>query len=203
MAALGVTLGASGSAACSCSYETSAELLEGADVVFRGRVSDVSPDDRDRAYTFRVITTYKGASVLGLDPLVVVHTSGAGNSCGASFQTGGDYLVYAAVRYVSTLVDPTGIQFVTGECFGNRPYSPDLEPGKSTGPEPPSCKDRELGLVAAGMDPETVRDVMCAPDSLRIIGDEVHWMYPKGTVVFEHERVRETIVKDAADPPAP
>jgi hypothetical protein len=80
-------------AACECRprAEHAAEELARHKSAFAGRVKDVKTDGDSSLVTFDVHRVWKGPRGKQL----VVKTAASGTACGASFETGKDYLVYA------------------------------------------------------------------------------------------------------------
>ncbi len=84
-------------AACSCVAFTPDEKIARADVIFRGRVTAVSPDANASSLytrggvTFQVEMSWKGS----VPPEIAVSTDGFWGQCGIRFARGEEYLVYA------------------------------------------------------------------------------------------------------------
>ena len=91
--AVAVSLFAAGSAlACSCIAQTSAaEQLQGADVVFRGRVQSSASTPTEATTTFRVIETIKGRA----GRTVRVRHARDSAACGVTFRRGSTVTVVA------------------------------------------------------------------------------------------------------------
>jgi hypothetical protein len=96
--------------ACSCSGNiTIGELREGADAIFVGRVLAVIPTSLiTESAVFSVNSSWKGVNER------VVSTASSGTACGAEFEIGHEYLIYAS-EYNGGLN--------TGRCGGTQSLS--------------------------------------------------------------------------------
>lgn len=104
-------------AACSCAQPTPEQAFERSTAVFAGRVVDIDTPflawlglERSGSYdvTFAVSRRWKGVD----RDSITVRTRLTGESCGYSFEMGGDYLVFVARGPAAGLE--------TGMCSGTR-----------------------------------------------------------------------------------
>ncbi len=127
--------------ACSCAgASTPAELLEGADAVFRGisqgQASSVSGcgGEENRRFDFDVEEVWKGA----VQSTAQITTGLGGGDCGMEFAEGREYIIFAHQS------ETTG-ELYTGICSGNiRVTAPadipsELGEGTPAPPPPSSC----------------------------------------------------------------
>lgn len=79
---------------CSCAGNvTIEELIAGSDAIFTGKVLVVTPTTSiNNDAVFLVDKSWKGVN----EKIVVVSTASQGTMCGAGFETGHEYLVYAS-----------------------------------------------------------------------------------------------------------
>lgn len=106
-------LGAEPALACSCVPSTTADFVERADVVAKGRLVDSDVVGQEVTYTFTGSERYKG----DLDPDFEVRSSASGPSCGVTgLVLGGRYVVFMTEE---------GEQLAANSCGGTGPATPE------------------------------------------------------------------------------
>ena len=84
----------------------------------------------------------------------------------------------------------------------NAPPAPEPAAPAPTASAEDACKSKpfagKVAFVKPGLDGNGVKEIICAPDNIRMKGDAEYWYYPSGTVIFINGKVDRTSAEQVA-----